>query len=483
MSEKTGDRAALDWRRKVLELNPDSPDDQLALVRCALWLNDLSTAEKTLGAFGEKARAKPEYHAALGRLSEMKHDMATSEREWARAAEIAPNDTAYRFQLALTRLGLNDATKRTEALRELEELRSDPAQRAPATRILLIDSVAHRGDPQRIRTLANELQAYPESMFSDRIMYLEILRQMHDAAYDEYLSQLKTEVPAKASDLAALISWMTRNRMNDEAIAYTNSLPADALTKWPVPLALADTYAQLKDWVQLEKLLRTGDWSVYNPLRRAYLARALRGQDKQLASEQELATAQKEAAANPQLLSTLTQTIADWGWQNEAIDLLWVLTRNPETKLPALQALYDHYSKVADTSGLYRTLSKYAELRPNDTALQNNLAQVSLLLGVDLDYARKLAADLKEKEPNNAAYLSTYAFSLLSKGDVKGALQVMDNLNEEQLRDPSVATYYGVILAAAGQKDKARAFLQRSAEASLLPEEKTLVTRAQSSLE
>ena len=51
MSEKTGDRAALDWRRKVMELNPDSPDDQLALVRCALWLNDLPTAEKTLACF------------------------------------------------------------------------------------------------------------------------------------------------------------------------------------------------------------------------------------------------------------------------------------------------------------------------------------------------------------------------------------------------------------------------------------------------
>ncbi|MGZ5503831.1 MAG: tetratricopeptide repeat protein [Chthoniobacterales bacterium] len=483
ISEKTGDRTALDWRRKVLELNPNSADDALALVRCALWFNDLATAEKTLAAFGEKAREKPEYHAALGRLAEIKHDVAGAEREWTRATELAPNDSAYRFQLALTRLSMNDQTKRAEALRVMEELRGDPAQRASATRTLLIDSVANRSDAQRIRTLANELQAYPESIFSDRIMYLEILRQLHDAAYDEYLARLKSEVPAKASDLAALLSWMTRNHMNDEAVAYANSLPADALTNWPVPLALAETYAQLKNWLQLEKLTRTSNWSAYDPLRRAYLARALRGQEKQLASEQELAAAQKEAATNPQMLSTLTQTIADWGWQNEAIDLLWVLTKNQETKMSALQTLYEHYTKVADTSGLYRTLSKFAEMRPNDAALQNNLAQVSLLLGVDLDYARKVAADLKAKEPTNAAYLSTYAFSLLSKGDVKGALQVMDGLSADQLRDPSIATYYGVVLAAAGQKEKAREFLRRSSEASLLPEEKALVTKAQNSLE
>ncbi len=481
--EKTGDRNALDWRRKALDLNPDSADDALALTRSALWFNDIATADKTLAALGESAKQKPEYFAALGRLAEMKHDVTGAEKDWVRATELAPNDTAYRFQLALTRLSLKDAAKRTEALRVLKELRTDETQRAAATRTLIIDGVAHHDDPQVIRGLANELQAYPESMFSDRIIYLEILRQLHDPAYEEYLARLKSEVPAKVADTAALLSWMTRNHMNDDAIAFANSLPPETATKWPVAPALAENYAQTKNWTQLEKLTRNGDWSSYNPLRRAYLARALRGQDKQLAFEQELAAAQKEAAANPQMLSTLTQTIADWGWQNEAIEMLWTLTKNPETKLPALQTLYEHYTKAADTSGVYRTLTKFAEIRPDDAALKNNLAQISLLLGTDVEYARKLAADLRAKEPKNAAYVSTYAFALLSKGDVKEALKVMEGLSEEQLRDPSVATYYGLVLAAAGQKEKARGFLERSKEASLLPEEKALVTKAQNSLD
>ena len=70
-----------------------------------------------------------EYHAAIGRLAEMKHDLASSERSWARAAELAPNDTSYRFQLALTRLTLNDPAKRAEALGVMAELQKDPAQR------------------------------------------------------------------------------------------------------------------------------------------------------------------------------------------------------------------------------------------------------------------------------------------------------------------------------------------------------------------
>ena len=481
--EKAGDRNALDWRRKVLELNPDSIDDALALTRCALWFNDLATADKTLRGLGEAAKEKPEYFAALGRLAEMKHDLAGAEKDWVRATELAPNDTPFRFQLALTRLNLNDAEKRAEGVRVLNELRTDATQRAGATRALIIDGVAHHNDPQSIRVLANDLQSYPESVFSDHIIYLEILRQLHDPAYDEYLARLKSEVPAKVADSAALLSWMTRNHMNAEAIAFANSLPPETVTKWPVAPALAESYAQGKDWTALEKLTRDKDWGNYDALRRAYLARALRGQDKQLAFEQELAAAQKEAAANPQMLSTLTQTIADWGWKNEAIEMLWTLTKNPETKLPALQALYEHYTKAADTTGVYRTLTKFAEIRPDDAALKNNLAQISLLLGTDVEYARKLAADLVAKEPNNAAYVSTYAFALLSKGDVKGALKAMEGLSEEQLRDPSVATYYGLVLAAAGQKDKARGFLERSKEASLLPEEKALVTKAQNSLD
>lgn len=483
IAEKSGDRTALEWRKKVLELNPGSADDALALVRCALWFGDFGIAERTLKGIEASAGQKAEFHAASGRLAEMKKDSAAAESHWAKAVELAPNDAGYRFQLALTRLSLPDGSKRQEAITVLEQLRSDPAERVAATRTLIIDGIAHHGDPQRSRDLAKELQDYPDSFFSDRIMYLEILRQMHDPAYEPYLARLKGEVPGKASDLAALISWMIRNQMNAEALEFTQSVPAENMAKWPVPLAVAEARAQMKDWPELERLTRDTNWGGYDFLRRAYLARALRGAGKQLAAEQELAAAQKEAAANPQMLSMLTQTIADWGWQNDAVEMLWVLTKNPETRMDALQTLYDHYTKIADTSGLYRTLTKFAEINPRDNALQNNLAQVSLLLGADLEHARKVAAELTAREPANAAYQSTYAFALLSKGDVKGALQVMDGMKEEQLRDPSVATYYGLVLAAAGQKEKARSFLERSVQANLLPEEKALVAKAESSLE
>jgi Flp pilus assembly protein TadD len=100
-----------------------------------------------------------------------------------------------------------------------------------------------------------------------------------------------------------------------------------------------------------------------------------------------------------------------------------------------------------------------------------------------MERARRVAAEIKNKEPLNGAYVSTYAFSLQTKGDVKGALKAMDQLSQDQLRDPSVAAYYGVVLAAAGQKEKAREYLDLAAQANLLPEEKALVAKAASTLQ
>ncbi len=478
IADLTGDRTAPDWWRKVLELEPHTTEDALALVRSALRVNDLATAEKTLTGLDEAAKQTAGYYAASGRLAEMKKNPVEAERLWAKASEVAPENTSYQFQLALIHLGMNDQAKRKSALAVLERLRMDPKQRAAATRTLLLDGVAHHEETQRMRLLASELQSYPEAQFSDRLLYLEILRQLRDPGFAEYLTKLEQDALSNPTDLASLLSWMSNNETAAAAVEFGKTLPVESAGKWPVPPALAEAYANLKDWAGLERLARNSEWPPFDFLRRAYLSRALRGQDKKLPAEQEWLAAQKEASTNPQALLMLARTVAAWGWEPEMVDLLWVLAKSDGTKFEALQTLYQHYAKAGDTTGLYRALLRLVEALPNDLTLQNNLAQISLLLRADMDRARKVAAEIKNKEPRNGAYVSTYAFSLHTKGDVKGALQAMDQLSPDQLREPSVAAYYGVFLAAAGQKDKAREYLALAAQANLLPEEKALVAKA-----
>jgi len=65
-----------------------------------------------------------------------------------------------------------------------------------------------------------------------------------------------------------------------------------------------------------------------------------------------------------------------------------------------------------------------------------------------------------QKAPTNAAYVSTYAYSLhLQKKDAE-ALKVIEQLKPQVLQNPSIAGYYGLILKATGNGAKAKTCLE-----------------------
>jgi hypothetical protein len=331
-------------------------------------------------------------------------------------------------------------------------------------------------------TMAQELQAYPEATFNDRILYLDILRQLRSPEFTKYLTSFEQDADSDPAKLTALISWMATSGLSLVAIDFVRSLPSEALSKWPVPIAVGEAYAKLRDWAALETWVTNKDWGQSDFMRHAYLALALRSQNKTAAAEKEWTAAEKQAATQPMFLSMLTRATSEWRWKKEWLELLWSLTKYPETQFEALQSLYQNYSDDGDTAGLYRVLVRLAELMPEDETIQNNLAQISLLLNADMERARKLAAEVYRKEGSNPAYAATYAFALYTKGDTTGALRIMSVLTPAQLHEPAVAAYYGILLAAAGNSQTAREYLKLGGTAKLLPEEKTLITKAENSL-
>jgi L-asparaginase/Glu-tRNA(Gln) amidotransferase subunit D len=89
-----------------------------------------------------------------------------------------------------------------------------------------------------------------------------------------------------------------------------------------------------------------------------------------------------------------------------------------------------------------------------------------------------LAREVYEKAPTNSAYASTYAFSLhLQKKDAE-ALKVIERLKPQELQNPSIAGYYGLILKATGNGAKAKTYLELASKAKPLPEEQKLFDRA-----
>jgi predicted Zn-dependent protease len=156
--------------------------------------------------------------------------------------------------------------------------------------------------------------------------------------------------------------------------------------------------------------------------------------------------------------------------------------KDPTKGDDALRALYSYFAKTGATEDLYRVLLHRRDFRPNDLDIENNVAQLSLLLNLNPDEGQKLALDLYQKDPKNPAYASTYAFALHTRGDSKKAVKVFDQLTDQQLHEPAVAAYYGLALAGAGDHDKASEFLTLGETAQLLPEERALIEKARRTL-
>lgn len=482
IGERTGNRAALDWRHRVLEAEPHSVDDALALARCALQFNEPAVAEQAMSEIGEEGKNQAAYHAVAATLAEMEKNDATALREWEQAVQMAPEEGAYQLRLATLELRNESADRRVSAKAILNKLRDDPTQRAAATRALITDGIARHVSNQELIALAKDLQGYPNATTADRLIYLDFIHQVDAPEFTPYLTKFEADVVSKPVDLGALLEWMSRNNLNLVALDYIKSVPPDSLNKWPVPLAIAQLYDRLRDWRKLEQVTRNANWGQGEFIRHAYLSRASREQDKMAAAEHEWAAAIKEASAQSASMMALMHTTAEWKWEKEMVDLLWTLTRSTDKSKEAVEELYRYYEKNSDTQGLYRTLARWAELEPDNLNVQNNFVQVALLLDANADDARRLAVDLHKKAPSNPAYTTTYAYSLLTKGNAKEAAQVMSSLSANELSDPAISAYYGICLAAV-HDEKAREFLTAGQRAPLLPEEKKLINKAFASLD
>lgn len=481
LAERAGDRAAIDWRRKVAESSDHTNEDTLAWARAALQFSDTATAERALTRLDEAGRQTAGFHAVSALLAQTRREEDKADQAWVEALRLAPNEKAYQLQLGILRLSSRDADRHAAGERILQELRTTPEHRSVATRALINDAIARQESNEKLLSLARELQGYAEATQSDRLLLLDFLHQFKSPDFIPYLTEFEKNAWGKPAALTQLLSWMSTRNLNLLAVDFVKTLPAAELEKWPVPLGLADVYLHLGDWAKLEALTKNGNWKQSDFLRHAFAARALRGQDKPAATEREWSAAVKDASTRSAAILSLVQMTAEWGWTNEAVDLLWTLAKHPDKQNEAFASLYKHYAKTQDTQGLYRLMVRLAELQPDNLDIKNNLAQIGLLLNAQPDDARRIAAEIHRKAPSNAAYTATYAYSLLTKGDARGAVAVMKTLPEEQLRDPAIGTYYGIFLAAV-KDQQGRAFLDLAQKATLLPEEKELVAKAESSL-
>ena len=472
---KEDNAKALPWLRRAVELAPESLNDQIALADSALRFGRNQEASKVIKDIEPKARSRADYQDLAGRVAQSLEQYAEAESRYVEAVRLDPKNNNYRLHLAITRLGSQDVAVREKARNEVVQLSPGDPMRAVALRALIVDAVRSM-QTSRALTLAAELNGLPDHLFSDRLMYLEVLHLLKLPEFQTLLAETQEEAAKTPSEILPLMYWMNNNNLALLAKDWAERLPQALTTPVGVRLEMARSYFTFGDWKKLRFFLADETWGDLEYLRFAYLARCYRELEQRATNAKSTwAQSLNAAAANGDSLLALAKMAIQWRWDDEASDALWQAVAKSNRSSEALNALCQFYFSRRDTAGLFRAYTLLVDRNPNDSGARNNLVIFSLLLGKDKSHALTTAREIHEKDPGNPVFASTYAFALFCTDNHAEALQVMKSLKPAELKDPSIAAYYSAILTANGQAKEAQEYRELARKATLLREEEQML--------
>jgi predicted Zn-dependent protease len=484
LTEAARSPSALLWRTRVVELNPHSLDDRLALAQTALMMRDHATATNALGGVDQAGKNTVAYHNVAGAVAAAANQSALAEAQFLEAAMLDPQNQSVQLNLAVVRLHGTNLAAITEARDSLKQLGSNATNsflRCQALRELAFDALRHRQANEAL-LLSKQLLQETNSTFQDRLLRLDVLLEIQPAGFRPALTAFQHEAGGDPGKIYELATWQMAKTSPQDTLTWLRTLPSNTQTNQSVELLVAECFTMLRDWRGLQSSIERQNWAELEFVRHAFLSRALRGQELADSAKVEWEQALKAANGQKGSLVMLLRLAAQWNWQSEGEDILWTIINRYPGEQWAIQSLSQAMYAAGRTRSLMQLYSQESKRVPSDLSIKNNLAMTVLLLDAQELKPYDLAREVYQKSPTNASYVSTYAFSLYLQGKNAEALKVIKTLKPQELQDPSIAGYYGLILKATGDRARARAYLDWTSKARLLPEEKKLFDNAKAGL-
>jgi predicted Zn-dependent protease len=480
LAEASHSTAALIWSSRVVELDPHSAQDRLALAQTGLAFHDYAAATNALEGIDVADKATPSYHNIAGAVAAAVNHQSEAEAHFLEASRLDPQNPAPQLNLAVVRLHGSNSVELTEARDTLQRLAVNPTNsslRCEALRELILDDMSHKHENTAV-ALSDQLMRETNCPFVDRILQLEILKETRSADFKTTLNKYQREAAASPSKISELATWEMAKTSPLNALAWLRTLPANTQTNQPTTILITDCLTAEKDWQGLQKWLEKQRWAELDFTRHAFLSRALRGQDLSDAGKAEWEQAVSEANGQRQSLIMLLRLAAQWHWTAEGEELLWTVVNHYPREKWATRALTQILYADGRTRSLMQLFKQESERAPANLAVKNNLAFMALLLDANELKPHELALEVYQKAPTNAGFASTYAFSLYMQGKNAEALKVMRRLTPQQLKQPEIGGYYGLILKASGNSADAKTYLSGSTKGVMLPEERKLFENA-----
>lgn len=475
--EAAGSPAAREWRSRLDALRPGDAENLIAWSKDSLAAGYPDTATDVLARVKPDDRNSAAYHDVAARIAVTRRDEAQAESHWKEAARLDPKVERYRLNLAVLQRKSGEGTAREEAMEALRELAAKPDSAHAAQRAMLADAMA-RGDGDRAKEAAAALASAPGATFQDRLMQLSVLQKMKDPEFSTMLARLREDAVEKPGELYELLSWMSGHDLVLLVVEWLRELPPDVLAKPPVCLAVAETRTRAKDWETLQREVEVGKWGTSEFARHAYEALALERQNEHKESVASWELALTATEQRPERLEVLAQLAGAWGWEDRSTELLWKLTATGSAPHKALDTLWEIAARSRNTEQM-RAISKLRmKADPRSLEARNNFACLSLLTRSTEGGIHEIADALFKEAPDNPDVVATYALSLYRREKSAEALSAMQTLKPVQLREPTVARYLGIFLAAVEHGEEAGEYLALGEKGFILPEETALISEA-----
>jgi hypothetical protein len=479
-TEKENRIETVAWRAEIARLLPNNLDNQLNLASAALRFGELDTARKALEHVSPSDREKAAYHVVAGWLARAQGDEVGVQEHFAAAVKQDPGNDLYQFNLAVLQIKSAEKEDSDKARTTLQRLTQVPEFRAGALRALLNDAV-ERNDVAAADSLAQELQMSPQVTFADYLLCLNFYRKLDEKKFTALLEKVKPVAARNASDLALLMDWMNNNGMAAEVLKWTEKLSADLTTNPPASIAVAEAFAEVKNWSRLKRWTRGGSWNESDYLRLAYQAFAAH-QSRQSGGDAEFnslwRSAEKAADDEPQRELNLARLATKWNLLVEAEQLWLRVAKNAPMRREALEALTRIYRINDDLPNLYRTMQRLHESSPAEPGAAANYARLALLLDQNAAEGHRVAKEAYDRAPTDVNCAVTYAFSLYGLGRTAEGLEIIKKLPSDQLHDPHASVYVAVLLLDENQVDAAKEYIETAQRGPIFVEEKKLLDEA-----
>ena len=390
-----------------------------------------------------------------------------------RACQMDPANKESHLLLATLLAGSPEPAARDEGLSKLLLLSTDRT----AVGLEALTTLAKRGDlPQeKIRELIPLLQQHPLATEGHRLLAVDAEIALQPERREALIeSAIAARKGADALVLRDLGIWLNAHKEFTRTIEV---IPANvAIGRKDLFLVHVDALAARGRWVDLRKILESGEVPLDAAIKELYLARCATELHDPGLADIHWKRAQFAALRSPEQLVAIATYAEKVGNSDQAEIAYRTLASSSATARPAYLALMRLLQKKQDTAALRDLLRDMVALWPKALAVRNDYDYLNLLLKKEAAQSMNIALELMAQNPLSLPHRTTLALAYLRVNQPEAALRVYNGLEVQWEKSPgSSRAVYAAVLAANGDKEKARDQIASLRFDTLRPEERELI--------